>query len=102
MIPDVAERRTEMARLCELFGVSRLDLFGDAATTDIALEDDTLTFLVEFDSASRRAYFDMYFGLIESLEKLFQKPVELTIDSAIKNPYFRQAVEETRVNLYVS
>ena len=102
MIPDVSERTTDMARLCQLYGVSRLDLFGDAATTDFPLENDTLRFLVEFDPAARRTYFDMYFGLMESLEQLFEKPVELTIDSAIRNPYLRQLVEDTKANIYVA
>ena len=102
MIPDVAERATEMARLCEFYGVSRLDLFGDAAISNFPMENGALTFLVEFEPTARREYFDMYFGLMESLERLFEKPVEMTIDSAIKDPYLRQVVDDTRANIYVA
>jgi predicted nucleotidyltransferase len=40
--------------------------------------------------------------LLESLEQLFGRPVDLVVESAIKNPYFRQAIEPTRVLLYAA
>ena len=39
---------------------------------------------------------DSYFGLIEDLESLFASPVDLVERTAIRNPYFRAAVERTR------
>ncbi len=100
MIPDVAERTAELSEFCKLYHVARLDIFGKAVTADSLTDTDSLTFLVEFQFVSLDDYFDTYFGLLESLEQLFGQPVELVIDSAIKNSYFRQIVEETRVNVY--
>ena len=48
----------------------------------------------------RGGYGDAYFGLLEGLEMLFGGPVDLIVDSAIRNPYFRQRVEESRTQLY--
>ena len=45
-------------------------------------------------------YANAYFGLLEALQQLFGRPVDLVVDSAIKNPYFRQSVEETRTLVY--
>jgi predicted nucleotidyltransferase len=45
-------------------------------------------------------YADTYFGLLEALEDLFQRPVDLIMVRAIKNPYFIQAINQTRVVLY--
>ena len=45
-------------------------------------------------------YANSYFGLLEDLEKLFGKPVDLVVGSAIENPYFLQSVEETRTLIY--
>ena len=59
-------------------------------------------FLVEFQPLPAGAYADAYFGLLEALETLFEGPVDLVVDSAIQNPFFRQRVEETRTQLYAA
>ena len=56
------------------------------------------TFLVAFQDLGKNA--DAYFGLLEHLEAVFQRPVDLVVDSAIQNPYFRQAVDSTRTPIY--
>jgi hypothetical protein len=43
---------------------------------------------------------DAYFGLVEDLQALFQRPGELVVASTIQNPYFRQAVDSTRTLNY--
>jgi hypothetical protein len=40
--------------------------------------------------------------LQEDLEQLFGVPVELLEAGPIRNPYFRQAIEKTQVQLYVA
>jgi len=56
--------------------------------------------LVEFAPPIGPGYADRYFGLLEALEALFGRPVDLVVASAIKNPYFRESVEKTRELLY--
>ncbi|MFT4246958.1 MAG: nucleotidyltransferase domain-containing protein [Pseudomonas sp.] len=96
--PDI--RQPELAALCERFRVRRLDLFGSAARGE-EHEDSDLDFLVEFESMGNE-YFDAYFGLLEGLQVLFHKPVDLVVEKAIRNPYFRQSVEESRVLVYAA
>ena len=100
MIPEIAERTDELERLCVRYGVRRLGLFGSAATDANLGEDSDLDFLVEFEPAVLATYADAYFGLLESLERLFGRPVDLVIGPAIRNPYFLQSVEETRTPIY--
>lgn len=38
--------------------------------------------------------------MLEDLQALFQRPVDLVVESAIQNPYFRQAVDATRMLVY--
>lgn len=102
MIPAIAERTLELERLCAFYGVSRLDLFGAAATGRRRAEENGLSFLVEFQPLPLGAYADAYFGLLESLGRLFGQHIELVSDSAIRNPYFRQSVEETREPIYAA
>jgi uncharacterized protein len=98
----IYEHRAALAGLCSRYGVRRLDVFGSAATGDSFSGRSDLDFLVEFASPPPGGYADAYFGLLESLEALFGKPVDLVIDSAIRNPFFRQSVERTRTPLYAA
>jgi hypothetical protein len=45
---------------------------------------------------------DSYFGLLEALEALFQRSVDLVSARAIRNPYFAESVEATRQPVYVA
>ena len=102
MIPAVQERMDELKRLCIRHGVQRLDLFGSASTDRYDSGESDLDFLVEFRPEALPAYADAYLGLLESLEQLFGKPVDLVVGSAIRNPYFLQSVEKTRTPVYAS
>ena len=100
MIAEVAARAVDLERLCRRYHVGRLDLFGSAAT---GLADSTrsdLDFLVEFQPAAFEDYANAYFGLLEALEEMFGRPVDLVVRSAIRNPYFLQSVEQTRSPIY--
>lgn len=100
MIAEVAERSPELKRLCLRYGVRRLGLFDSAATGRSNSQASDLDFVVEFRTMESRGYADAYFGLLESLESLFGKPIDLVVGSAIRNPYFLQSVESTRVPIY--
>ncbi len=102
MNPVVQEQAAELERLCRRYSVERLDLFGSAATDRYQPEDSDLDFLVEFQPLPFGSYADAYFGLLESLQQLFGRPVDLVVASAIKNPYFLQSVEQTRTPIYAA
>ncbi|NOZ72601.1 MAG: hypothetical protein GXP38_11940 [Chloroflexi bacterium] len=90
----------ELSNLCALYGVKRLELFGSASRNDFDLEKSDLDFLVEFTDNHVLGPSDRYFGLKEDLEQLFQRPVDLVEIKAIRNPYFRQAIEQDKVLVY--
>ncbi len=100
MIPAIEDRIDELRRLCVHFNVLRLELFGSATKRETRSEVSDLDFVVEFEPAAFDAYSESYFGLLEALEQLSDSPVDLVVRSAIKNPYFLQSVEETRVPVY--
>jgi predicted nucleotidyltransferase len=56
---------------------------------------------VEFDR-SGGDLFNRYFELKEQLELLVGRPVDLVMADAIKNPYFKAAVEAQREQLYAA
>ena len=77
LIPLVADRSDEIAELCRKHQVQSLDLFGSAATGDLDPDSTDLTIL-------------------------FDQSVDLVIETDFRNPYFRQAVEESRASIYVA
>jgi len=102
MHPEVARHQEALERLCRQFHVRRLELFGSAATGSFRPGESDVDFLVEFESLPFGAYADAYFGLLFGLEDLFGRPVDLVMASAIKNPYFRQSVDETKVLIFAA
>jgi predicted nucleotidyltransferase len=100
--PELEQRQAELETLCRRYGVRRLELFGSAATGQARPGESDLDFLVEFGPLPPGGYADAYFGLLESLEELFGKKVDLVVPSAVRNPYFLKAIEETRTLLYAA
>jgi predicted nucleotidyltransferase len=103
MIALIEKKRGELAELCRRYGVQSLYLFGSAATGQFLPRSSDLDFAVELlDQQPTGSYADRYFGLLESLERLFGRPVDLVVESAIRNPYFREAVEKSKALLYAA
>lgn len=100
-LPDLIEqRRDEIRRLAERHHVSRLELFGSAATGQFDAAASDLDFVVRFEDLSSEEHADAYFGLLEGLEDLFERRIDLLEDAAIKNPYLREAIEDSKRRLY--
>jgi predicted nucleotidyltransferase len=96
----VQEKLRDMVNLCKNREVRRLALFGSAATDSFDRSSSDLDLIVEFKPMSPVQHADSYFGLMEDLQKLFEVPVDLVELAPIRNPFFRQAVEETQEVLY--
>ena len=102
MSPSIDQHRAELAELCRRYGVLSLSLFGSATRDDFDPQASDYDFLVEFEALPPGRYADAYFGLLESLGQLLGRPIDLVVASAIKNPYFRQSVEQTKALLYAA
>lgn len=100
MTAALADHADAVEKLCKRFNVQRLDLFGSASRGGFDPDQSDLDFLVDFQPVAVDDYADTYFGLLEALEELFDRAVDLVERSAIKNPYFLEAVETTRTPVY--
>lgn len=94
----VEQKLPELERACRRRHVRRMELFGSAAGFDSACSD--LDFLVTFEDLALGEYAEAYFGLLEDLEGLFQRPVDLVTNTAFRNPYFQQTVDATRTPVF--
>lgn len=93
----------DLRQLCSKYHVRRLELFGSAASEKhFDAESSDLDLLVEFLPLQPGRYADAYFGLLEALEKLYGRPVDLVMPRAVKNPYFRESINRNKVVLYAA
>jgi predicted nucleotidyltransferase len=95
-------QQSALAALCRRFHVRRLDIFGSAANGSFDPSRSDLDFLVSFESCTPADHYERYFGLLESLQALFDRPIDLLESEAVRNPYLLQSVNETRVLLYAA
>ena len=98
----IASKRSEIISLCRQFHVSRLELFGSAVSDEFDPQRSDLDFLVEFEPLTAAAYAKAYFDFKEALERLSGRPVDLVVPSAIRNPYFRKSIEQSKALLYAA
>ena len=98
----IEENRRELEQICRLRHVRRIDLLGSATGPGFDVASSDLDFLVTFEELPVSSYADTYFGLLEDLQELFHRPVDLVVESSIQNPYFRQSVESTRTLVYAA
>jgi uncharacterized protein len=97
---ELEAKRPELESLCRRTNVVRLDLFGSAASRRFQRQASDLDFLVSFGEFPLGGVFDAYMDLAEGLEALLDRPVDLVTERSIRNPYFRKAVEASRVPVY--
>jgi uncharacterized protein len=104
MMPTaIAEQcRDQIEALCRKYGVKRLELFGSAARGEFDPRHSDLDFLVLYDRAAKGSLADRFFGLLEGLEGLFNRKVDLVDIQGARNPYFIAEALRHRVLLYAA
>jgi predicted nucleotidyltransferase len=102
MIDLIEKTLKELKTLCVRYRVQRLELIGSAVTDEkFDAEKSDIDFLVDFQ-LKEGEYADTYFGLLESLESLFNRHVDLVMVRAVKNPYFLESINKSRKVLYAA
>jgi predicted nucleotidyltransferase len=103
MFDEIHDAQESVSQLCRTFSVRRLELFGSALTSRFDRGSSDLDFLVEFEPDCPMGPFHQFFDFKIALEELFGRPVDLVESAAIRNPYFRQAVDRgQRTLLYAA
>ena len=103
MVGFIEDNYKALKEACVRYRVRRLELFGSALTgKNFDPEKSDLDFLVEFLPLKQGEYADAYFGLLEAIENLFNRDVDLVMTGAIKNPYFLEAINKNRKVLYAA
>lgn len=85
--------------LCIQYKVRFLAAFGSVTRDDFNSDSD-IDFVVDFMESDPILYTDLYFNLKEKLEHLLKKQIDLVEDRAIKNRFFKEELDQTKVILY--
>ena len=100
---DIKLHYAELQALCNRCNVRSLYLFGSAAKGKLKPTSD-YDFLVDIPLVQENfeAYADSYFELADSLERMLNRKVDLLTQPMLKNPYFIQSIENSKVKIYCS
>ena len=89
----------QIRNLCSSNKVKTLFAFGSATREDFKIESD-IDLVVDIDEKDPVKYSDHYFNLKFQLEKIFNRKVDLLEQQAIKNPYLKERIDQTKVIIY--
>ncbi len=102
MIDLVKSNINKLRKISSKHSVAELYLFGSAASGSFNDVSD-LDFAVVFkESLGPIEHGDAYFGLLDDLEKLFSKPIDLISYRALKNPIFIEQLNNSKITLYAA
>jgi predicted nucleotidyltransferase len=88
--------------LCKKNKVEKLFIFGSVLTDKFDTKSD-LDFIVSFEnSLDLLDYADTYFNFLFSLEDLFKRKIDLITEKSLRNPYFKEEIENTKQLIYAA
>jgi len=86
--------------LCRIHKVKSLAVFG-SILTDRFNDNSDVDLLVDFNQEiDYKNYSDNFFGLYYAFKNLFGREIDLVDISTVKNPYFKEELEETKCVIY--
>ena len=89
----------QIRELCKQNRVKTLFAFGSVTREDFSADSD-IDLVVDFEEKDPFIYSDLYLNFKSKLEDILKRQVDLLEERAIKNRFFRQQLESTKVPLY--
>jgi len=99
MSPLIEDNLEEIGRLCRLYGVRKLELFGSILRQDFDPERSDVDLLVEFEPQVANSFAN-FLDLKEALEDLLGRRIDLIELRAIRNGRLRRYVEQSKYLVY--
>lgn len=102
MINLIQNKLDDIIAACKKHHVVTIALFGSAAKNAMH-EDSDIDLLVEFsDGIDVLEYADNYFSLLDQLQEILNKKVDLVSSRSLKNPVFKEEIYQSKVDLYAA
>ena len=86
-------------KLCKKYKVRSFSAFGSVLREDFN-ENSDIDFAVDFNENDPFKYTDLYFQFKENLEELLKRQIDLIEERGVKNQYFRNELDKTKVLIY--
>jgi predicted nucleotidyltransferase len=104
MIPLIENQLALLKEACRRHGVARLEVFGSAADpARFDPEHSDVDFIVRFFPGTELGpWMGVYFDLRDQLRQLLGMPVELVMESALRDPLFLREANRTRRLIYAA
>lgn len=97
----VYDKIDELKKLCILYNVKTMYVFGSVCTEEFNDNSD-IDLLISFDNLTIEKYTDNYFDLHYKLEDLFKRKIDLLTEKSLSNPYFIKGLEQTKQLVYAA
>lgn len=97
------QHKTEITNLCKQYKVQELYAFGSVLNENRFNEQSDIDLIVKFNNdVDIIDYVDLFFGLIENLERVFKRKVDLYTLNPIENRFLRENIESTKQIVYAA
>ena len=95
----ISKYAADILILCKQHHVKTLYVFGSALTERFNSDSD-IDLEVDIDETDPLDYAELYFDLKFALEDLLKRPVDLLENKAIRNPFLRKQIDNTKQLIY--
>jgi predicted nucleotidyltransferase len=103
MIELITSRKKEIANLCNQHNVKCLELIGSALNEDdFDPQTSDIDFIVEFIASEPRQHAKAYFKLLEKLQDMFGRKIDLVEVKAVTNPYLLDSINKNKMEIYAA
>ncbi len=98
----IQNKLDDIISLCKKHRVNAISVFGSAAKGTLNEEND-IDLLVEFSQdIDVLDYADNYFSLLEQLQDIFNRKVDLVSIKSLKNPVLKEQIYQSKIDLYAA
>ena len=96
----LAEKKSDLRRLCKLLKIERLFAFGSVVTGNFR-DDSDLDFLISFaKDLSPEEYADNFLSLHYKLREIFGREIDVITERSLSNPYFIESINVSKELIY--
>lgn len=88
-------------RLCLKHKLKRLWVFGSVLGPTYRADSDVdFLYVMDEKNIKDEESYDCFWGFYDALKKLLDREIDLVWYDGIKNPYFKEEVDETKILIY--
>ena len=95
----ISKNIDKILTVCKEHEVEKLYVFGSVLNEKFSHDSD-VDLLVRFKKMEVLDYFDNYLEMKESLEKIFDRQVDLLEEQTIKNPILKKSIDRNKMLIY--